>query len=199
MVEFVQYWRERADMKVGQLVSWLGISPSKYYQWRTRAGQPNRHNGQVPKENWLEAWEKEAIVAYYQQHPDEGYRRLCYMMLDENVVAVSPSSVYRVLTEAGLLKRWARSASPLRRGLPWWRDLKGTVQPAGMAGVRRNQRQQRSDLYFYFDFTCLDLAHIKLAAGHPMLMHLLTMFAGSLPPLLDRPLIKAKGSHNCQP
>jgi hypothetical protein len=43
------------------------------------------------------------------------------MMLDADVVAVSPSSVYRVLSEAGLLMRWARRAS--KKGT-------GFVQPA---------------------------------------------------------------------
>jgi transposase InsO family protein len=33
------------------------------------------------------------------------------MMLDQDVVAVSPSSVYRVLSEAGLLRRWSGKAS----------------------------------------------------------------------------------------
>lgn len=33
------------------------------------------------------------------------------MMLDADVVAVSPNSVYRVLTEAGVLRRWAREPS----------------------------------------------------------------------------------------
>lgn len=98
-------------MKSGQLVSWLGISTSKYYDWCKREGQQSQHNGQIPKENWLEEWEKEAIKGYYQQHPEEGYRRLAYMMLDEEVVAVSPSSVYRVLSEAELLKRWSKTAS----------------------------------------------------------------------------------------
>jgi transposase InsO family protein len=98
-------------MKSGQLVSWLGISRSKYYDWCQRRGQKNEHNGQIPKENWLEEWEKAAIKQYYQEHSPEGYRRLAYMMLDEDVVAVSPSSVYRVLSEAELLNRWASSSS----------------------------------------------------------------------------------------
>jgi hypothetical protein len=33
----------------------------------------------------------------------EGYRHLTFMMLDQDVVAVSPASVYRVLAGAGLL------------------------------------------------------------------------------------------------
>jgi transposase len=48
-----------------------------------------------------------AIIQYRSKHFEEGYRRLCFMMLDENVVAVSPSSIYRVLFNAGLLlKKW---------------------------------------------------------------------------------------------
>lgn len=30
------------------------------------------------------------------KHPAEGYRRLTYMMIDENIVAVSPATTYRV-------------------------------------------------------------------------------------------------------
>lgn len=59
----------------------------------------------------MEEWEKQAILGFYREYPQEGYRRLAFMMLDANVVAVSPSSVYRVLSEAGLLMRWARRAS----------------------------------------------------------------------------------------
>ena len=57
------------------------------------------------------AWEKTAICDYALQHPLEGYRRLAFMMLDQDVVAVAPSSVYRVLKVAGLLQRWNRTPS----------------------------------------------------------------------------------------
>ncbi|MCZ7671739.1 MAG: IS3 family transposase [Chloroflexi bacterium] len=51
---------------------------------------------------------------YYADHRQTGYRRLAYMMLDENVVAVSPSSVYRVLKTAGLLR--PTTAQPTKKG-----------------------------------------------------------------------------------
>jgi hypothetical protein len=35
-----------------------------------------------------------------------GYRRLTFMMMDADIVAVSPSSVWRVLGQAGLLSKW---------------------------------------------------------------------------------------------
>ncbi len=71
-------------------------------RWSQRLGTPNQHNASVPRNFWLEDWEKAAIIAFHGLNPSEGYRRLTYMMLDADVVAVSPSSVYRVLKTAGL-------------------------------------------------------------------------------------------------
>lgn len=116
VVEFVQHWHQRGEFKVGPLLRWLGMSNSKYYSWQERQGQANQHNGQLVKEHWLLAGEKSAIEAYARQHRNAGYRRLSYMMLDEDVVAVSPSSVYRVLQAAGLLQRWPRTASRKGQG-----------------------------------------------------------------------------------
>ena len=84
----------------------IRISSSKYYTWNLRQGLPNNHNGKIPKDNWLLQWEKEAIVQYAKNHIGEGYRRLTYMMLDENVAAASPSAVYRILKHYGLLNKW---------------------------------------------------------------------------------------------
>ncbi|MFQ5494459.1 MAG: transposase, partial [Phycisphaerae bacterium] len=50
---------------------------------------------------------------FHRQYPLEGYRRLAFMMLDRDVVAASPSSVYRVLRDAGLLRKWNRNVSHL--------------------------------------------------------------------------------------
>jgi transposase InsO family protein len=76
--------------------------------WRRNAnryGKVNEHNGQIPRDHWLEAWERAAILEFHDRHPLEGYRRLTFMMLDEDIVAVSPTSVYRVLKAAGRLDR----------------------------------------------------------------------------------------------
>jgi len=86
-----------------RLVGWVGITDSKYHAWRSRYGRVNEHNASVPRDQWLEAEEKAAIIKYATEHPLDGYRRLTFMMLDENIVAVSPSSVYRVLQNSGLL------------------------------------------------------------------------------------------------
>jgi putative transposase len=89
------------------MLKWLSLSASKYYNWKSRENIDNQHNGSAPKAHWLLPWEIESINNYRRDHMDEGYRRLSYMMLDEDVVAVSPSSVYRVLKNADLLaKKW---------------------------------------------------------------------------------------------
>ena len=74
-------------------------------------GKVNEHNGWIPRDFWLEEWEKEAIIGFHRENPLEGYRRLTFMMLDADVVAVSPASVYRVLKKAGLLSRWTNKPS----------------------------------------------------------------------------------------
>jgi transposase InsO family protein len=119
-VDYVRRWTDRAELPAGKFISWLGISSSKFYDWKQRYGLANEHNGQVPRDWWLEAWEKAAILDYHSAHPLEGYRCLTFMMLDDDVVAVSPSSTYRVLKQAGVLGR--RSFSPSKKGT-------GFVQP----------------------------------------------------------------------
>ena len=122
VVDFVNRWSSRTELPVSRMVCWLGIASSKFYGWRNRYGKVNEHNAWVPRDHWLEDWEKRAIVDFQRQYPLEGYRRLAFMMLDRAVVAVSPASVYRVLRNAGLLRKWNRKVS--RKGT-------GFVQPLG--------------------------------------------------------------------
>ena len=100
----------------------MELGASKYHQWKDRYGKANEHNAEVPRDWWLEDWEKAAILNFHDRHPLAGYRRLTFMMLDDDVVAVSPSSVYRVLKSAGRLDRWNRKTT--KKGT-------GFVQPIG--------------------------------------------------------------------
>ena len=103
IVHYIAHWHKRTKVKLGTMLLWLALTPSKYYNWRKRRNLENRHNGWLPKGHWLLPWEVQAIVDYRYKHMDEGYRRLSYKMLDEDVVAASPSSVYRVLQRYNLL------------------------------------------------------------------------------------------------
>ncbi len=122
VVDYVHYWSGRTTLPATRLVKWIGIGRGKYYQWRGRYGKANEHNAWIPRDFWLEVWERKAIIAYFTNHPDEGYRRLTYMMMDADIVAVSPSSVYRVLSKAGLLRRW--NPKPSLKGTGFVQPLK---------------------------------------------------------------------------
>lgn len=116
MGSYVRYWSVRAKLPLKRLLTWLDIPSSTYYDWRGRDGQPNQHNAHLPRATWLRDWERQAIVDYQLEHPREGYRRLTYMMLDADVVAASPSSVYRVLKAAGQLGCRSGPASSKGKG-----------------------------------------------------------------------------------
>jgi putative transposase len=114
MVEFISHCAQVTEIPVSKLLKWLGLSRGRYYRWVERYGQENQHNAPVPRRFWLLPREREAIIQYALDHPLEGYRRLTFMMLDEDVVACSPSSVYRVLKGAGLIRN--KSAESSRKG-----------------------------------------------------------------------------------
>ena len=104
------------------MLGWLELSTSKFHDWKQRYGRANEHNGRIPRDAWLVPWERSAILDFHDRHPLEGYRRLTFMMLDDDVVAVSPATVYRVLKQAGRLDRkWQK---PSKKGTGFIQPLK---------------------------------------------------------------------------
>lgn len=111
VVDYVRKWSDKTEIAATKMVNWIGITRSKFHDWQFRYGKVNEHNAWIPRDFWLTDHEKQAIINYYLDHPLEGYRRLTYMMMDKDIVAVSPSSVYRVLSNAGILSKWNRKPS----------------------------------------------------------------------------------------
>jgi putative transposase len=120
VVDFTRTWSEKTSIPLNRFIDWLAVGKSKFYTWIERYGKANEHNASIPRDFWLEPWEREVIIAFCQANPLEGYRRLTFMMLDRNLVAVSPASTWRVLSKAGLLARWNKK--PSKKGT-------GFVQP----------------------------------------------------------------------
>jgi putative transposase len=108
VIDFVRYWEERTGLRQGLFLHRLGLRRNKFLSWASRYGKENFHNGKIHRDFWLEDWEKVAIAQYYQHHGTEGYRAVAYRMMDENIVAVAPSTVYRVLKALGVFERWNR-------------------------------------------------------------------------------------------
>ena len=116
VVDYVRSWSDKTNVPARRLIGWLGLRSSKYYAWARRYGRVNEHNAWVPRDHWLTEAEKSAIIAYHSENPLAGYRRLTYMMVDADVVAASPASVYRVLRDAGCLSRWNGKSSKKGKG-----------------------------------------------------------------------------------
>jgi putative transposase len=119
-VDTVRHYSVLTEIRAVILIGWIGIRKSKFYEWRKRYGKVNEHNALVPRDFWIEEWERQEIIAFYLKHRDDGYRRVTFMMLDLNIVAVSPATTYRVLSKAGLLGKW--NNRPSKKGT-------GFVQP----------------------------------------------------------------------
>lgn len=106
VIDYVRYYSDKTEIAASDFIRRIGIGRSKYYDWKNRYGKVNEHNAWIPRDFWLTDSERQAIIKYYDDNPLEGYRRLCYMMIDDDIAAVSPSSVYRVLSNAGLLSKF---------------------------------------------------------------------------------------------
>ncbi len=102
------------------------LDAATFYRWEKQAKEGMREalEGRRRKSG------KAAVIRYALEHPKEGYRRLAWMMVDEDVAYLSPSSVYRILRDEDLLYRWKRSrsvgeppAEPVAPNERWHTDL----------------------------------------------------------------------------
>jgi transposase InsO family protein len=106
VVDFIRVFSARTELATRWVLEQLAIAPTQFYRWADRYGQVNTPHGPTPRDHWLTPDERAAILRYHASHAPEGYRRMTFMMLDADVVAVSPASVYRVLKSAGVLDQW---------------------------------------------------------------------------------------------
>lgn len=117
---------------VSDLCEEYQIQPTLFYQWQKqlfengtaafeRKGKSKATTPQQRRIAKLEDWEKQAILSFHAEHGEEGYRRLTYMMMDADIVAASPASVYRVLKARGAFERWNRAKS--RKGTGFCQPL----------------------------------------------------------------------------
>lgn len=119
-MDFINHLHKHTEMPRRTLLDWLELCPRKFSRWRQRYGKENGHNGQVPRDHQVEPQERKAIINYASAHPLDGYRALTYMMMDADVVAVSPSTTCRVLKSAGIIDPF--KGKPSKKGT-------GFVQP----------------------------------------------------------------------
>ena len=145
----ITWLKDRASFPVNKALQLVELSRSTWFRWSRNGGRKPTPEIHAPKSHYLLEEEKKAIVAFKREHPEEGYRRLSFMMLDEKVAAVSPASVHRVLQDAGLSSRWTQPAGAAHR--------KGFIQPT------RPHEQWHTDITYinvagthYFFISVLD-------------------------------------------
>jgi len=136
VISIVAQTRQRSGWPVRRTLGALGISPASYYRWRTAAarraggGLGGRPRPVQPYEALPE--EREAVLQYALKHPELRHRELAWRMVDEDVVYLSPSTVYRILRAARLVCPWRRrrkrrreeEEKPRRADECWATDLK---------------------------------------------------------------------------
>jgi transposase InsO family protein len=131
-LEFIDHIKDLTSVKTQSILNQLTLNRSTYHNWRTRQSgdrlTDKKPVGRNPAQ--LLEWEEDAIVEYYLTHQDQGYRRITFMMIDEDITYVSSSTVYRCLKRHGLLLRWleyrsigSRPALPCAPNEKWHTDL----------------------------------------------------------------------------
>ncbi len=105
VIETVERTRRQTAWPVGDILKRLGVRRSSYYRWRRGKATGRRR---LTVHSVLD-WERRAVIAYALGHPELRHRELSWRMVDEDVVCLSPTTVYRILKEEGLLRGWDRS------------------------------------------------------------------------------------------
>ena len=118
----VHQTKERSRWPVRRTLAALGVSPTSYYRWRRAAaalraverGLSGPRPRPVTSYEALPA-ERAAVRAYALAHPEVRHRELAWRMVDEDVVCLSPSTVYRILREERLVCPWRRRTKRSRQ------------------------------------------------------------------------------------
>lgn len=129
--------KARSRWPLRRILQHMEIALATYHRWGKSAGNdPLVSSPPGPAAPSLYATlpaERQAIIDYALQHAAVRHRELAWKMLDENVVAVSPSTVYRVLGDARLICRWlprgkrkgaGRGDRPTRPDQQWQTDIR---------------------------------------------------------------------------
>ncbi len=66
IIGFTRFVVSMSALSVRKLIGFLGIQPSRFYDWIRREGMVNRHNGRIPREHWIVDEERNAIIDYCQ-------------------------------------------------------------------------------------------------------------------------------------
>ena len=122
ILETVRQGQVRTGQPIEEIVAHLGLPIATYYRWQAR-----EHEGGLADQVIVPCRcsllptpdEVAAVRDFALAHPQMGYKRLTWRMVDQNVAFLRPYQVYAVLNEHDLLCRRATpTPEPLRRPVP---------------------------------------------------------------------------------
>lgn len=117
MHQEVEQTKARSGWPASRTLAALGIARRSYYRWLKEEARTKERPIEAPRPVPLyEALtdEQQAVLAYARKHPTLRHRELAWRMVDEDVVYLSPSTVYRILKRADLVCPWRRRAKRVR-------------------------------------------------------------------------------------
>ena len=108
LLETVGKAQAHTGQSAATILSQLGLSPATYYRWQARAEEGRLADQVMIPRRWVPAptpEEERAVCAFSLTHPAMGYKRLTWVMVDQDVVYLRPYQVYRILDAQELLCR----------------------------------------------------------------------------------------------
>jgi putative transposase len=137
----VEQTRTRSGWPAVKTLVALGVSRRSYYRWLKEEAWSKTSPARPPVRPYeaLPA-ERQAVLDYARKHPELRHREMAWRMVDEDVVCLSASTIYRILREAGLVCPWRRrlkrqrlaTEKPSRPNERWVTDLMQVVIAGGV-------------------------------------------------------------------
>lgn len=97
----------RTEQSLDELLILYGVKRSTYYDWqKAPVAVPIKKS--VGSAASPRPEEIQSVLAYRDLHPDIGYRKFAWQMVDGNIAFLSESKVYDILSEHNRLQGWNR-------------------------------------------------------------------------------------------
>lgn len=107
---------KRTRLTLDFFLNAYGIKKSTYHGWFDSDGGLLAPKARVPiNDRKILPAEVEAVIAYRRLHPDIGYRKLTYQMIDENVACLSETAVYNILSAHDMLSGFQKTGEPAEK------------------------------------------------------------------------------------
>ena len=92
----------------------IELDLNKFYEWRKVYGKARKEYSNLPKFQFITEDEKLSVINFYQNHTQDGYRRCAYMMIDQDIAYLAPSTVYKILKFFGVIR--SKHNKPSKKG-----------------------------------------------------------------------------------